>query len=258
MRLQGKVAFITGGTSGIGKATVKRLRSEGAAVVFTGRKEGAGKNVAEQFGATFIKHDVTDIGGYAEISKRIQADHGRLDIAFANAGTEAGDADVETITGEGWNQMLDINLSGVLHTIQCALALMKSNPGGPSGSIIINSSMSSQYALGNYFAYSVCKGAHESMARSAAVYFCSQGYDIRINSIHPGVTETELISAAIDGAPDPAAARTHLNGLSAMNRMGTVDEIAGLVAYLSSDEAAFASGSAFSMDGASRAGAMGV
>jgi len=258
MRLDGKVAFITGGTSGIGKATVKRLRAEGAHVLFTGRKEEAGAQVAEAFGATFIKHDVTDLAGYAEISKKITADYGRLDIAFANAGTEAGDSDVENITPEGWNQVIDINLTGVFHTVQAAIELMKQNPGGASGSIILNSSMTSQYALGNYFAYTVCKGAHESMVRSAAVYLCSQGYNIRINSIHPGVIETELITAAIDSAPDPAAARAHLNGLSAMNRLGTVDEIAGLVAYLSSDEAAFASGSSFSMDGASRAGAMGV
>ena len=258
MRLDGKVAFITGGTSGIGKATVKRLTEEGAKVVFTGRKEEAGKQVAADFGATFVKHDVTDVAGYADIAKMIAAEHGRLDIAFANAGTEAGDTDIEKLSVDGWNQMVDINLSGVFHTIQCALGLMKNNPGGPTGSIIINSSLTSQYALGNYFAYSVCKGAHESMARAAAVYFCAEGYNIRINSIHPGVTETELISAAINGAPDPQAARTHLNGLSAMNRMATVDEIAGLVAYLSSDEAAFASGSAFSMDGASRAGNMGV
>jgi len=258
MRYENKVALITGGTSGIGKATVKRLTHEGAKVVFTGRKEEAGEQVAKESGAMFVKHDVTDQSGYSDLSKRIRETHGRLDLAFANAGTEAGDTDVENLTPQGWNQMIDINLSGVFHTIQMAVSVMKDNPEGPSGSIIINSSMASQFALGNYFAYSVCKGAHESMARSAAVYFCSQDYKIRINSIHPGVTETELISAAIEGAPDPAGARAHLDGLSAMNRMATVDEIAGLVAYLGSDEAAFASGSSFSMDGASRAGAMGV
>jgi len=96
MRLANKVAFITGGTSGIGKATLYRLIKEGAKVVFTGRNQEAGKSVAKETGATFFKHDVANAAGYKNISKHIKSEFGQLDIAFANAGTEIGDADIET------------------------------------------------------------------------------------------------------------------------------------------------------------------
>ena len=111
MRLQNKVAFITGGTSGIGKATLHRLINEGAKVVFTGRNADAGNSIAKETGASFFKHDVVDAVGYAKISKHIKSEFGQLDIAFANAGTEIGDADIETVKLEDWNNLIGINLT---------------------------------------------------------------------------------------------------------------------------------------------------
>ena len=258
MRLENKVAFITGGTSGIGKATLHRLLREGAKVIFTGRKEDAGNAIAQETGAIFFKHDVADDKGYAKIAKRIKSDFGKLDIAFANAGTEIGDADIETVTVENWNNLIGINLTGAMLTTQMAVNLMKDNPDGATGSIIINSSMNGHWPLGNYVTYSTAKGAHIALGKSVAVHCASKGYKIRCNIIHPGVVETEMISSIIEGAPDPVAVRAQFEGMAALKRMGSVEEIAGLVTYLSSDEAAFISGASYNIDGATTAGMIGV
>ena len=108
-RLENKVAFITGGTSGIGKATVYRLISEGAKVLFTGRNDAAGKAIAKETGSHFIHHDVTDSKGYKKISEIVKTQYERLDIAFANAGTEMGDTDIENINIEILIKHVSIN-----------------------------------------------------------------------------------------------------------------------------------------------------
>jgi len=234
MRLSDKVAFITGGTSGIGKATLHRLIKEGAKVVFTGRKVKAGKHIATETGAVFFQHNVTDADGYKKITQHIKSEFGR------------------------WNNLIGINLTGAMLTTQMAVNLMKENPDGATGSIIINSSMNGHMPLGNYVTYSTAKGAHIALGKSTAVHCATKGYKIRCNIIHPGVVETEMISGIIEGAEDSAAVRAQFEGMAALKRMGTVEEIAGLVTYLSSDEAAFISGASYNIDGATTAGMMGV
>jgi NAD(P)-dependent dehydrogenase (short-subunit alcohol dehydrogenase family) len=171
---------------------------------------------------------------------------------------EAGDGSIESITVEGWQGVLDVNLTGVMLTAKAAIGLMKNNPDGPTGSIIINSSMNAHRAMGNFMAYSVTKAAVVALTKSVAVHCGNQGYKIRCNAILPGVVETPLIVNLIDKSGDPAAARGAYEGMSPLKRMARVDEIAGLVAYLSSDEAAFISGSEYVIDGATTAGMMGV
>ena len=135
---------------------------------------------------------------------------------------------------------------------------MRDNPGGASGSIILNSSMNGHFPLGNYVTYSTTKGAHIALAKSAALHCAARGYRIRCNSIHPGVVETEMIRAIIDGAPDPAAARAQFAGMAALKRMASVEEVASMVVYLGSDESGFVSGAEFKIDGATSSGMMGV
>ncbi len=257
-RLQGKVALVTGGTSGIGAASVRRLAEEGATVVFTGRNAAAAATVSEVTGGIFHAHSVEDRTGWRALAAMIRARFGRLDIAFANAGMEGGDTNIEAITLEAWDQIVAVNLTGPMLTAQHAIALMRDNPGGPGGSIILNSSMNGILALGGNVGYSTTKGALRLMAKSVAVHCAQQGLNIRCNSIHPGVVETQLISDVIAAAPDPAAARATLEGLSPMKRMATMAEIAGLVAYLASDEAAFITGAEYLIDGGSTAGLSGV
>jgi NAD(P)-dependent dehydrogenase (short-subunit alcohol dehydrogenase family) len=257
-RLDGKVALVTGGTSGIGAATVARLASEGAKVIFTGSNEAAAAQVCADTGARFIAHRVEQPKLWAPLMDTIATDYGRLDVAFANAGTEAGDGSIESIEYAGWSNVLGVNLTGVMLTCKAAVALMKANPDGATGSIVINSSMNAHRAMGNFIAYSVTKSAVVALAKSIAVHCGNQGYAIRCNAILPGVVETALIVNLIDKAPDPAAARAAYEGMAALKRMARTEEIAGLVAYLASDEAAFVSGAEFVIDGATTAGMMGV
>ena len=257
-RLEGKVALVTGGTSGIGAGTVERMCAEGAKVIFTGSNEAAAKSICDATSAEFVKHNVTDAAAWDGLMAHILEKHGRLDIAFANAGTESGDGSIESITIEGWNNVMGVNLTGVMLTVQHAMRAMAKNPDGPTGSIIVNSSMNAHRAMGNFVAYSVSKSAVVALVKSSAVHAGNQKYAIRVNAVLPGVVETAMIGNLIETSQDPAATRAAYEGLSPMGRMAQVDEVAGMVAWLASDETRFCSGSEFTMDGASTAGMNGV
>lgn len=257
-RLEGKVALVTGGTRGIGAAAVRRLAAEGAAVVFTGRDANAGGEVASACGAHFHAHDVDDRPGWDVLMSTIRDRFGRLDIAFANAGVEGGDTNIEALGLDAWDALVAINLTGAMLTAKHAITLMRDNPGGPGGSIVLNSSMNGILALGGNVAYSTTKGALRLLAKSVAMHCANTGLRIRCNSIHPGVVETQLIKAAIASAPDPDVARRTLEGLAPLKRMATMEEVAGLVVYLASDEAAFVTGAEYLIDGGSTAGINGV
>jgi 3(or 17)beta-hydroxysteroid dehydrogenase len=257
-QLKGKVALVTGGTSGIGAGTVRRFVAEGAAVIFTGSNAEAAAAIAAQTGATFKAQRVEDPAAWDVLMPEVRAEFGRLDIAFANAGTEIGDSSVEAISYDNWMRLIGINLTGVMLTVQHAVRAMRANPGGPGGSIIINSSMSAYRPLGNYVAYSTTKGAHIALSKSTALHCAIEKLNVRCNTIHAGVVETEMIRGVIDRAPDPAAARAQFEAMAPLGRMAQVDEIASLVTFLASDAAAFISGSEYGIDGASTAGMMGI
>lgn len=256
-RLEGKVALVTGGTSGIGAGAVRRLAAEGAKVVFTGSRAELGEALAREVGGRFVSHRVEDAAAWPSLIESILAEHGRLDIAFANAGTEQGDANIEDVTIEGWSKLVGINQTGVMLTVQHAIRAMARNEGA-TGSIIVNSSMNAARPLGNYVTYSTTKAAVVALAKSAAVYCGQKRYRIRVNAILPGVVETDLIRQIMESQPDPAAVRAIYEGMAPMNRMAQVEEVAGLVAYLASDEAGFISGAELTIDGATTAGMMGV
>ena len=257
-RFEGKVALVTGGTSGIGEAAVRRLAAEGARVLFTGSRADAAAVVAGETGAVFVPQRVEDPAGWRPLIDRIAAEYGRLDIAFANAGIEVGDGSVETITFEGWERIVAVNLTGVMLTCRATVMAMRANPGGATGSIIVNSSMSAYRPMGNFIGYSTTKGALIALTKSVAIHCANEGTRIRANSIHPGVVETEMIRTVIGRAPDPKAARAQFEGMAPLKRMAKVEEVAALVAFLASDEAAFISGSEYGIDGATTAGMMGV
>jgi NAD(P)-dependent dehydrogenase (short-subunit alcohol dehydrogenase family) len=134
------VALVTGGTSGIGAGAVRRLAAEGAKVVFTGSRAELGEALAQEVGGRFVSHRVEDAAAWPSLIESILAEHGRLDIAFANAGTEQGDANIEDVTIEGWSKLVGINQTGVMLTVQHAIRAMARNEGA-TGSIIVNSSM---------------------------------------------------------------------------------------------------------------------
>ena len=257
-RLEGKVALVTGGTSGIGAGAVRRLAAEGAQVAFTGSNTEAAGRLTRETGASFFPHRVEAAETWPALMDALQSRYRRLDIAFANAGIETGDASVESITFENWNRLMSVNLTGMMLTCQAAVRAMRANPGGATGSIIVNSSMSAYRPMGNFVAYSTAKGALIALTKSVAMHCANQGTQIRCNSIHPGVVETDMIRGVIDRSPDPRAARAQFEGMAPLKRMARVEEVAGLVAFLASDEAAFISGAEYLIDGATTAGMMGV
>lgn len=257
-QLAGKVALITGGTSGIGAGTVRRFAAEGAKVIFTGSNAEAAAALCAETGATFRAQRVEEPTGWVSLMEMIKSDFGRLDVAFANAGTEIGDSNVEEIEYDNWMRLIGINLTGVMLAAQHAVRAMRANPGGATGSIIINSSMNAYRPMGNYVAYSTTKGAHIALSKSIALHCASQKTKIRCNTIHPGVVETEMIRGVIDRAPDSVAARAQFEAMAPLGRMAQVDEVAGLVTFLASDAAGFISGSEYGIDGASTAGMMGL
>ena len=257
-KLEGKVALITGGTNGIGKAAVQGLTEQGAKVVFTGNNVDAGNQISTETGAVFVQHAVQDVAGWAAVKAAVRDNYGRLDLAFANAGTNAGDSDIETVEVDAWKNLVDINLTGPMLTIKAAIELMKANPEGSGGSIVLNSSINGILALADDVTYSTTKGALRLLARSTAVYLAKHKTNIRCNSIHPGVIETPLIEGAIGGAPDPVAARNMLENIAPVGRMGRMDEVVSLLIYLASDESQFMTGSEVVIDGGSTAGLPGV
>jgi len=257
-RLEGKVALVTGGTSGIGAGAVRRLAADGVKVAFTGSNAQAAAKLVAETGASFHAHRVQAAPTWKPLMEELLSTYGRMDIVFANAGIEAGDGSIESITLEGWNGILDVNLTGVMLTCRAAVMMMAKNPEGATGSIIVNSSMNANRAMGNFMAYSVTKSAVVALVKSIATHCGNQGYKIRCNAILPGVVETDMIQGVINRAPDPAAARGQFEGMSPMKRMAKVEEIAALVSFLSSDEAAFISGSEYVIDGATTSGMNGV
>ena len=160
-RLANKVAIITGGTSGIGAGTVRRFVQEGAQVIFTGSNESKAEKVISETGAEFIKHQVQDAAGWESLMEHVSTKYGRLDIMFANAGTESGDASIEDVPLENWQNLLDIKLTGVMLSAQHAVRAMRKNPDRPSGAIILNSSMNAYIPMGNYVTYSTTKGGYQ-------------------------------------------------------------------------------------------------
>lgn len=256
--LQGKVALITGGTAGIGEATVRYLSARGVKVVFTGSNQAAADAICAETGSIFVSHRVDDADGWMGVTRTIQDRCGRLDIAFANAGTHSGDGTIEEIKLSAWNAILSVNLTGAMLTCQHAIAIMKNNPGGSSGSIVLNSSMNGIMALKDDVAYSTTKGAMRLLAKSVALHCGKSGYRIRCNTIHPGIVDTPLIRGVVANAADPVAAQKLFDSIAPLGRLAKSEEIAALVAYLGSDEAAFVTGAEFLIDGGATAGLPGV
>ena len=242
-RVEGKVALITGAAQGLGLADAKVLAREGAMVVMTDIKdaegEAAAKAIRETGGkATYLHHDASDEDSWKSLIQGIGEKHGRLDVLVNNAGLVQM-AGPEDCTLESFRLHNSVMNEGVFLGCKHAISLMKENGGG---SIINMSSIASHLGYPIYFAYSAAKGAVRSMSKAIAVHCQMNGYNIRVNSLHPGAIDTPMIdlTASELGIEDK-------QNLSPVG-LGQPEDVANVVLFLASDESRFVNGSEILID----------
>lgn len=248
-RFNNKVALITGGASGIGASTARKLTEQGATVYITDVQIELGETHAANIGATFLEQNVADEQRWVSVVDRVFADQGHLDVLVNNAGIFRPGS-IEDLTVDSLREVLDVNLVGVAIGCREAIRVMKQNPGGPSGSIVNVSSITGQVGLSFGAAYTASKGAVRLLSKSIAVHCAREYKKIRCNSVYPGVIDTPMNQAAFDASEDPIAAREQFSAMQPIGRMIEADEIADSVIYLASDEASGANGSELIIDGA--------
>ena len=244
-RLKNKVAIITGGASGIGKVTARLFAAEGAAVVITDINEPKLNLVAEEIAAfggkvLAVKQDVTSEEDWKAVVHSALAEFGRIDILFNNAGIEIKSGKWADISLEDFQRILNVNLVSQFLGIKAVSNKMISNG---KGSIINMSSTAGFIATMAHPAYTASKGGSRLLTKAAAKEYATSG--LRVNSIHPGITLTELTI----GLMDSEEGRNYLKAANPMQRAATGDEIANAVLFLASDESSFVTGTELVIDG---------
>ncbi len=243
-RLTGRTAIVTGGASGIGKATAQRLASEGAQVVVTDINEAAGNTVVEELkkaGATaaFMQHDVARAQDWDLVIDDTLAAYGGVDILVNNAGM--GDLlDIDESPLEDWDRTIAIDQTSIFLGMKFASPHLKAS--GRGSVINISSIFGISGGFGTSPAYHAAKGAVRTMTKNVALLWAQQG--VRVNSIHPGFIDTPLLDTA-KGTPFEQV----MIDMTPMGRLGRPEEIAAAVAYLASDDASFVTGSELVVDG---------
>lgn len=245
MRLSGKVALVTGGASGLGRAICHRFAAEGASVVIADIDEATGVELATEIGdaARFERLDVTLETDWTRVMTRL----GPLDILVNNAGiTTLGS--IEDVTLEQFRNEFEVDVIGVFLGCKAGVAKMKS---GAGGSIINMSSMTGVRAQADLVAYNGAKAAVTHMTKSVALHCAKQGYGIRCNSVHPGLIRTPIIDKVLAQSDDPDSVYASWMEVLPIGRLGTPEEVAAICVYLASNESAFATGAEFRIDGGS-------
>ena len=238
--LAGKVAVVTGGCGGIGTAVCARFAAEGAAVYATGITEPPGEPAP---GIAFHRHDVTREDGAVELMVRVEREHGRLHVLVNAAGIEI-EKTVEQISLEEWNRIFAVNVTGTFLTSKHALPLMRKAGGG---SIINFGSYDGFIADPNLAAYCATKGAVHALTRAMA---CDHGPDnIRVNAICPGYVDTPMLKSFFDSMGDSERLEEEARRVHPLRRYGTPEDMANLVNWLAGDEARYASGQLWVLDG---------
>jgi cyclopentanol dehydrogenase len=250
MRLEGKVALISGGARGMGAAEARLFAREGASVVIGDLLEEEGRQVEAQIGeaggnAIFIRLDVTSESDWSDAVAEAVSRFGKLDILVNNAGVSSGNAGgartkVEDTTVEAWDRVMDVNAKGVFLGTKAAIPEMRRAGGG---SIINISSIYGLVGSDGGSAYHASKGAVRLLTKSTAIQYAGEG--IRANSVHPGFIETPMTAASL---ADPENRRSRISR-TPVGRLGEPDDVAYGVLFLASEESSFMTGSELVIDG---------
>jgi len=242
-KLEGKIALITGGSSGIGQATAKAFVTEGAYVFITGRRDSELAAAVKEIGrnVTGVQGDVSNLGDLDRLFAQIKREKGRVDIVFANAGI-AKYAPLGEITEEHYDSIFDINVKGLLFTVQKALPLL---PDGAS--IILNASIVASKGFSSNSVYSATKAAIRSFARTWTTDLKDRR--IRVNAISPGSIDTPGLSNLLASSEIGEQRRKMIAGGVPLGRFGTADEIAKAVVFLASDDSSYITGIELFVDG---------
>jgi NAD(P)-dependent dehydrogenase (short-subunit alcohol dehydrogenase family) len=241
-KLEGKVAVITGGNSGIGLATARRFVAEGAHVFITGRRQAELDEAVRQIGrnVTGVQGDVSNLTDLDRLFATVKQ-QGRLDVLFANAGVVAL-APLGEITEEHFDNVFRINVKGLLFTVQKALPLFKDG-----GSIILNASIAASKGLEAISVYSASKAAVRSFARCWTTDLKHR--QIRVNVLSPGYTETPIFNKASLTQERVDELKVGFAAAVPLGRMGTPDEVAKAAVFLASDDSSYVTGVELFVDG---------
>ena len=239
-RFDNKVVVVTGGSDGIGLATAKLFAIEGAHVYITGRRQELLDEAVKEIGhgAVGVQGDVSKVADVARLYERIQHDHQRVDVVFANAGIYEA-APLDTIDDTLFDSTFNVNVKGVLFTVQKALPLMAAG-----SAVVLNGSVAASKGLPGQPLYNASKAAVRSFARSWTTDLKERG--IRVNVVSPGGTETRMIRSYLDAQPEVEKA---LNQSVPLGRLGEPDEVARAVLFLASSESSFVAGHELFVDG---------
>jgi 3(or 17)beta-hydroxysteroid dehydrogenase len=249
-RMRGKSAIVTGGALGIGRACALKLAEEGATVMVTDLDAAKGSLVVDEIrdqggDAIFVEQDVAEEAGWEHVIRVVIDRYEKLDVLVNNAGVALAN-DVEHTTLEEWRRLMSINLDGVFLGTKHAVQAMKANR---CGSIVNMSSIEGLIGDPNLAAYNASKGGVRLLTKSAALYCAKAGYNIRVNSVHPGYIWTPMVENFLKSQGDVAQGRKMLDSLHPIGHVGEPDDIAYGVLYLASDEAKFVTGTELVIDG---------
>ena len=247
MRLENKVVLISGGASGIGAETARRVVREGGKAVLGDRDEDKGRALAEALGASaaFVPLDVTDEAAWQQAVATAVETHGALHGLLNAAGVGVRNS-IEDCSLEDYRRVNDINSMGTFLGCKTAIPAMAKSGGG---SIVNISSVLGLRGASYAMAFCASKGAVRSLTKNVAMHCAQMKYGIRCNSVHPGYIDTPMIAPRLSGTIDNMTGRQWLETLHPLGRLGRPEEVADMILFLLSDESTFSTGSEFVCDG---------
>jgi NAD(P)-dependent dehydrogenase (short-subunit alcohol dehydrogenase family) len=242
-KLSGKVAVITGGSSGIGLATARKFVEEGAHVFITGRRPSELDKAKGLLGrsVTAVQGDTSKLEDLDQLYRIVRESKGHVDIVFANAGFVEHQT-IDAVTPEHFDKTFDVNVRGVLFTVQKALPLMRNG-----GSIILTASIVAVKGLPAHGVYGATKAAVRSFARTWTTELKDRG--IRVNTLSPGATDTPIIDGQFTSKEQADAARASFASATPMGRLGRPEELAAAALFLASNDSSFITGIDLQVDG---------